>query len=32
MAKPPDEINSKIPISFAGIRYPPREDEQIAAD
>jgi hypothetical protein len=32
MTKPPGEINSKIPISFAGIRYPPREHEQAAAD
>jgi hypothetical protein len=32
LAQPPGEFNSKIPISFAGIRYPAREDEQTAAD
>jgi hypothetical protein len=32
LPQPPGGFNSKIPISFAGIRYPAREDEQITAD
>jgi hypothetical protein len=32
MAKPPGQINSKMPISFAGIRYPARANEQAVVD